>query len=346
MMMFYLHFLFVSTLVCLSWWATKLMLSKKIMDIPNARSSHSVPTPRGGGVGIVLSFMVGVFLILVLADDTRIHWLYFGGFLLAAVLIAGISFYDDVHNFSFKAKLATQLVAVVVVMTSGVVLDQLDLPWLGNTSLGIIGIAITFFWLLGMTNAYNFMDGIDGLAASTAVIASAFFAWISLQQGSHFIYLVSLVVFAGSLGFFIWNKPPAKIFMGDVGSAFLGFVFACMAIIAARYDMSHTSFLVLPMLLLHFIVDTLFTLVHRKLAGEKITEAHRTHIYQLLHQIGWSHARVTSVYGVLAMVQGAAAILITQTQYESRIYIFLPFLMVYSATACWVVRIVRAKRII
>ena len=343
---FFIHLAFVLMLASCSWFITFRVLALNILDIPNERSSHTCPTPRGGGLGIVVAFFIGILMIYIFADQTQIDQRYFWSFLISTILIALISMYDDIKGYSFKIKLATQLVAVCLVVITGIVLDQVALPWVGNFELGFFAVFVTSFWLVGLTNVYNFMDGVDGMAVTTALIVSLFFAWITFLEGSHFIYLVSLVVVAGSLGFLPWNIPPARIFMGDIGSTFLGFTFACMAIIAARYDMSHTSFLVMPLLLFHYLFDTSFTLIRRLIAKEVITEAHRGHIYQLICQMGWSHGKVTALYALLAVVQGLSAIYLISIQGGYRWFVFLPFVFTYFITAWVIVSKARQKGIL
>ncbi|MDQ6962556.1 MAG: glycosyltransferase family 4 protein [Mariprofundaceae bacterium] len=329
------HGLFALCLVFLAVGVTWWMLRRvQIMDVPNERSSHHQPTPRGGGIAIVLTFMIGMLSILLLGEETHIKEEYFYAFAFSSFLIAAISFYDDISAKSFKVKLFTHMIAVVVLLSCGVVLDVMSLPVLGEVHLSWVGWLISFFWLLGLTNAYNFMDGIDGLAAGTAVIVSAFFAYITFVQGSHFIYICCYTIFAGALGFLFFNVSPARIFMGDVGSAFLGFTFATMAIIAARYDHSHTSFLVMPLLLFHFIFDTVFSMSRRILAGENAWQAHRTHLYQLCVQIGCSHHQVTMFLCGLCCVQGFAAVAMVNISGEARLFIFAPFVLCY-ALAAW-----------
>jgi len=325
----------------ITWW---MLNHVKIMDVPNERSSHDAPVPRGGGIAIVATFFLGVLAIFLLGDKAPLtEQYYYWAFLGSSILIAGISFYDDVSGKSFQVKLATQLIAVFCVMGSGIIIDQLSMPPFGLLTLGGAGLLITVIWIVGLTNAYNFMDGIDGLAAGTAVVASAFFAYITFNSGSHFIYISSYTVLAGSLGFLVFNRPPARIFMGDVGSTFLGFVFAVMAIIAARYDHSHTSFLVVPLLLFHFIYDAAFTFFRRSLAGERVTEAHKTHLYQLLVRMGMTHQSVTGAYCLLGVLQGLAAISMMAIPNETRLLAFFPFLFLYSLLA-WII-IARAKRL-
>ncbi len=332
---FFSHLLFALVLFSCAWAITRWMIHHTaFIDIPNARSSHDTPTPRGGGVAIVAAFLMGLIMIAAIGDRVYLEQQYFIGFVLSAYSIALLSFLDDIHNYRFYIKLLLHCVAIMVVLFAGLVLDQVGIPWLGIVSLGVGGYVLTFLWLLGLTNAYNFMDGIDGLAASTAIIAAAFFAYITLHQGSTFIYLVSYTILAGSAGFLYFNRPPAKIFMGDVGSTFLGFTLGCMALIAARYDASHTSFLVMPLLLGHFIFDTVFTMLRRIIAGENPAQAHCSHLYQLLVRGGLSHKKVTLMYAGCAIAQGIAAVFMVQFEGDQRLFVFLPFLLLY-ALAAW-----------
>jgi len=328
------HLMFALLLAVLSWGITWWMLHRvAIMDVPNERSSHEIPTPRGGGVSIVVTFMVGVIAIFMFADKAHIDHRYFWGFLVSSVTMAWISFYDDIKDYPAHIKLLTHILAIIVVLGSGIVIDQISIPFIGEVEIGWFGYVGTFIWLLGLSNAYNFMDGIDGMAASTAVIVCAFFGWIAFHQGSHFIYIVSYTILAGSAGFLFWNRPPARIFMGDIGSIFLGFVLACMAVIADRYDMSHTSILVMPLLLFHFIFDTVVTMARRVFYGENITQAHRTHLYQLLVRMGMTHRAVAGSYCLLAILQGFAAISMLEVYDSTRLLMFVPFVLLYSLLA-------------
>jgi len=213
----------------------------RILDHPNHRSSHVNAVPSSGGISIVVTFLIGMIFIIIFADTELIQQRYIFGLIFSAILIAIISFVDDIREKSAVFKLATHIFAVIVVLSTGIVIDTLSLPWEDEMPLGWLGYVISFFWILGLTNAYNFMDGIDGLVASTALIAALFFMVISYYEGSSFVYITGYTIIAGSAGFLVYNAPPAKIFMGDVGSAFLGFVFATLAIIGARYDESHTG---------------------------------------------------------------------------------------------------------
>lgn len=312
----------VATLI--TWGMLKFV---RILDHPNPRSSHETVKPKSGGISIVITFLIGMVFIIVFAEKDLIQQRYMLGFIFSAVLIAVISFIDDVREKSALFKLITHIFAVIVVLSTGIVIDTLSMPWEDAMPLYWFGYVISFFWILGLTNAYNFMDGIDGLISSTALIAGLFYMAISYYEGSSFVYITSYTIIAGSVGFLVYNAPPAKIFMGDVGSAFLGFVFATLAIIGARYDESHTSFLVMPMLLFHFIFDTGFTFARRIRNRENPLKAHRAHLYQILIRCGYTHLEVTLLLSCMAFLQGLGALWMVNIPGNERLFVFIPFLL-------------------
>ncbi len=310
--------------ICLTRW---MLYRAGIVDVPNSRSAHVTPTPKSGGVAIVATFGIGVVIIFCFAQTIYIRQTFFYGFVFSALLISAISLYDDINNRPFAFKLAIQVVAAMVVMLSGLVIEQIALPFVGLVSLGWLTYPISFLWILGLTNAYNFMDGLDGLAAGVAIIVSAFFCFITFSQGSTFVYITSYTVMSGAIGFLIYNWSPARVFMGDVGSAFLGFVFSVLAIIATGHDASHTSFLVMPLLLFNFIYDTFFTFMRRLMRGERVFDAHRLHLYQLCNRLGYSHRAVSFFHYGLCVAQGFGAIWMVHIPGEKRVFVFAPFLL-------------------
>jgi len=324
---FLTHLGFGAALCALSAFLTWVLMKRvRIIDIPNERSSHTNPTPRSGGIAIVATFFVGLIALWALGDDPLLSQSYFWAFCASAFLIAVVSIVDDLSGMSFRAKLMLQIGCAITVMALGVVVDQVSLPGVGVWHLGWLAYPLTLVWIVGLTNAFNFMDGIDGISGGAAVLAAGFFAAITFMNGSSFLYLVSLVIVASSLGFLLWNWQPAKIFMGDSGSQFLGFVLAVLAVMAGRFDASHVSYFVMPMLFFHYIWDTTYTLIRRLRAGERVTEAHRSHLYQLMNRLGLSHARVTGIYLSIGTLQGLAALLLVQLQGELRILLFVPFI--------------------
>jgi UDP-GlcNAc:undecaprenyl-phosphate GlcNAc-1-phosphate transferase len=315
----------------LSYLVTRFMRRAQIMDVPNARSSHSVRTPKGGGVGIVVAFVAGEAALYLLAQSTRLAEPYLIGFILASLAIAAVSLYDDIRYTPFSLRLAMQIAAAVVVLSFGLVIRDIWLPFLGRVELGVWAYPVTLVWIVGLTNAMNFMDGLDGLVGGTAMVAAIFLAIVSFVQGSHFVYLCALALAASTAGFLVHNWPPARIFMGDVGSQFLGFVFAVLALIAAQYDLQRTSFLIVPLLLLGFLFDTAATLVWRLARREKIHQAHRSHAYQLLNRIGWSHLRVSALHWGFAFLHGCGALVLVQLRPDNKILVFLPFVVLQAA---------------
>ena len=325
---FLTHILFAFGLFLLSCLICKLMIKHfRIIDFPNERSSHKKPTPKSGGIVVVVTFVCGIIAIYFFGDTTLIKADYSIGFVLGALIVAGISFYDDLKTQSFLFKLFGQIIATIIVLYSGVVLNQISLPFIGVFKLGVWGYVLTSLWIIGLTNAYNFMDGLNGIAAGTAVIAGTFFCFISFSNGSIFVYIICYTLISGSLGFMVFNFPKAKLFMGDVGSAFLGFVFSTLAIISAQYDHSHTSFLIIPLLFFNFIYDTFFTFMRRLINKENVFSAHRKHLYQLFNQLGCNHVKVSCFHFGVCIIQGFAACLLMKIIGSERLFVFIPFLI-------------------
>jgi len=344
---FFSHLSFGLFLLFIAFYITRYMLySKKVIDHPNDRSSHSVSIPKSGGISIVITFLFGMAIIYIFGEEQLVKRDYYISFVLCSILIAVISLYDDITNKSIKFKFASQVVAVLLVLFFGIVIDTISLPILGAVSLGWSAYIISFIWIFGLTNAYNFMDGLDGLMAGITAIVSLFFMVICYSQGSSFVYISCYSLLAGSLGFLLYNFPPAKIFMGDVGSAFIGFTLAVLAIIAARYDSSHTSFLVMPLLLFNVLFDTTFTFFRRMLKGEKVTQAHRTHLYQLMNQLGFSHMEVTLSQYCMVFLQGLGALWMIQIEGSERLYLYMPFILLQSSYCYWIITNAKQKKLI
>lgn len=266
----------------------KLAISRGLLDVPNARSSHVAVTPRGGGLAIVLSATVAL-VILTLAGgvDHAVCLTLVGG----GAAVAAIGFVDDRRTVPASVRLLVHAAAAVwaVVWMGGVpaivVNDQaIHLGWAGYV-LGVVGVV----WVL---NLFNFMDGIDGIAVSEAV----FVTWAAvipmfLSGIPRAVSTASLVFGSACLGFLPWNWPPAKIFLGDVGSGYIGYTVAVLALAAANENpVAAWVWLTLGGV---FFVDATVTLVRRLLRRERVYEAHRSHAYQWLSRRWRSHRRVT-----------------------------------------------------
>jgi Fuc2NAc and GlcNAc transferase len=267
----------------------RFALSHGVLDVPNARSSHSRPMPRGGGISIVVA---STCALIALSTWGAIP-LHLAIALSGGLLVALIGFIDDRHKVAPPIRLIVHATAAIWALAWLGGLPPLRIgdhmfvfSWPGYV-LGTLGIV----WTL---NLFNFMDGIDGIAGSEAVfVAAAGGTLVVLATGPGPIALVSLMFGAACAGFLFWNWPPAKIFMGDVGSGYVGFFVAVLAIAAA----GETSVALLVWLILGgaFFVDATVTFARRLARGERIYEAHRSHAYQWLARRWQSHKRVTLV---------------------------------------------------
>jgi UDP-GlcNAc:undecaprenyl-phosphate GlcNAc-1-phosphate transferase len=234
---------------------------------------------------------------------------YFLGVIEASLAIAVVAFLDDLFDWPFTVKLTAQLLAALVAVASGLYVASINVPTIGGVPLGWIGAAATVFWMLFTTNAMNFIDGLNGLASGVSLIACLFMVFIAEQQGGWFAYAASGLLAAGLLGFLPFNFPRARIFMGDVGSQFCGFMLAVLAVVASRFEGVELSALLMPMLLSGVLFDVAFTLARRARDGERITQAHRGHLYQVAHRSGVSPVRVTLVHWGFAVWGGVCCLL-------------------------------------
>ncbi|CNC97724.1 polyprenol phosphate:N-acetyl-hexosamine 1-phosphate transferase [Yersinia frederiksenii] len=265
-------------------------LKNNIIDTPNSRSSHVIPTPRGGGVAIVVSFLIGIMLFYF---QGYLALLPAVGLIISGGVIALVGFWDDHGHIAARWRLLAHFSAAAFLLFCLGGFPALTIS--GYTiDLGLFGSVFGLLFLVWMLNLYNFMDGIDGLASAEAVIACIGAIVIYLISGSHIeldSYLVLWLLASTVLGFLLWNFPPAKIFMGDAGSGFLGLIIGSLAISAGWIE---TKFFFCWLILLGlFIVDATWTLVRRVLGGFKVYEAHRSHGYQIASRKFKRHLPVT-----------------------------------------------------
>lgn len=339
------HLVFAGLLALLSAGAVRAMIAYPILDHPNHRSAHVRPTPRGGGVGVVIAFMTGMMVLYLSAQFARIADTQFLGVIAAALVIAAVALVDDVRHLPAGLRLAAQLLAALVAVGSGLVVQKLAIPWIGVVELGWLGPLLTLVWIVGCTNAVNFMDGLDGLVGGTLLIVSAALAALAAQQGGWFVYAAALFLAAGFAGFLPFNLHPARIFMGDVGSQFAGFVVAVLAVACSRFDGQQLSFLLVPLLLFGLLFDAAFTLARRALMRQRVTEAHRTHLYQLAQRSGVPVRAVAALHWNFAAFHAALAALFLALPPGLKPLVVLPALAVQLAWLAYVMRRMRAARI-
>jgi len=270
---------------------------RQVVDIPNARSSHTRPTPRGGGLAIVVVVLGGLLLSALAAPPAP--WPVLASYGAGALWVAAVSWVDDLRSVPNRIRFTVHSVAAVIALVGVGVWWTVGVPVFGVVDLGWAAVPITFLWIVGLTNAYNFMDGIDGIAGGQAVLAGMGWVVLGALSGLAWVGLAGLLIAAASIGFLGHNWPPARIFMGDVGSAFLGYTFAVLAVGAAQGDPRLASVGVL--LVWPFVFDAAFTFLRRWRRGENVFTAHRSHLYQRLVIAGVRQRWVTLLYVVFAL---------------------------------------------
>jgi len=290
---FIILFFCAAVALMLSIWLASEKSPLQVFDTPNERSLHEHPIPGTGGLAIIVSLCIG-WGILAWQDGWPgpMGWIA-----VSALLAAAVSFADDLHELPPGIRLLVHAMAAAVLISGGIVL-----PW------GWLGTGLTFLAIIWMLNLYNFMDGMDGFAGGMAVAGFGFLGAAGWMAGNETYAWYCWVVATAALGFLWVNFPPAKIFMGDAGSATLGLLAAGFSLWGIHDGLFS---LWLPLLVFSpFIVDATITLIRRGLRGEKVWQAHRTHYYQRLVQAGWGHKKTVLTEYVLMLSAGLTAILL------------------------------------
>jgi UDP-N-acetylmuramyl pentapeptide phosphotransferase/UDP-N-acetylglucosamine-1-phosphate transferase len=291
--------------ISVSWLVTgrliPILRRRGVLDIPNARSSHTVPTPRGGGLGIIAGLVAGVLTAVLLGLQSPRAEL-----LLGAGLIALISFLDDRLALSARLRFALQLIAAAMVLARAGGLEYLPLPGPLDLASGYLAVPLALAWIVGVTNIFNFLDGIDGFAGLQGALAGL---GLALLGQADVFTAVGLAIAGACSGFLFHNWHPAKVFMGDVGSGTLGFLLAALPFELPQAE-RRTAVFAVAMFLWFFLSDGVFTILRRLSRGEKIWVAHRSHLYQRLTAAGLRHHQVTlrvlSAAGLLTLLAVAA----------------------------------------
>lgn len=272
-----------------------------ILDYPNERSLHRLPTPRSGGIALLVAVIgVGVVVHMLYPLKSEIVWGGIGG-----ALIGLVSFVDDRVSIHPFVRLVVHAVVTGAVVTAGLALPVLEVPGSAYGLSPASAWIVTVAFIVWMLNLYNFMDGIDGFAGGMAVFGFGTFAMLGWMAENHQFLAVNIVIAGAAVGFLLFNLPPARIFMGDSGSSSLGFFAAVSMVWAARDDIF--PFWVGVLIFSPFVVDATVTLVRRLMAGDKIWLAHKTHYYQRLVRLGWGHRKTTlAEYGLMSLCSVSA----------------------------------------
>jgi len=290
----------------------RLALAVGAVDDPSARRVHTRRVPRLGGMAIVLGFFVP--LVALYALDTQSARILFaqprvvGGLVVGSIIMAGLGLCDDVFGVGAKMKLTLQVTAAVLAYASGLRIEAVSLPWIGSFGFGWAALPITVLWFCGIVNALNLIDGLDGLAGGVAFFACLTNTVVAFMGNNVSIALLSVTLGGAIVGFLFYNFNPAKIFMGDSGSMFLGFALAASALLGAGTQMGGTQktptllAIIAPLVALGLpIMDMLFAIARRFLKRRSIFAADRGHIHHRLLDLGLTHRRAVLVLYAISL---------------------------------------------
>jgi len=312
--------------------ATPLMirLAKHMgaIDVPkDGRRVHKVPTPRLGGLAIFLGFLAG--LLYLYEIDSRMV-----GVLTGAAIIVTLGFFDDIKPLPAKFKFLVQIIAAVIVIRSGVRIDHVSNPLhfmfpdneyiiFGNWSY-----PLTLLWIVGVTNAINLVDGLDGLAAGISIISAVTLFVAAQTTGQPFAAFLASILAASTLGFLPYNFNPAKIFMGDTGALFLGYMLSVISVMGVLKGAAALSILV-PIFAIGLpIYDTLFAMIRRASNGKSMMEADKGHLHHKLLDAGMSQRQaVITLYSISAVLGFSAVVLVEATLKVAFVLVFAVFLL-------------------
>ena len=309
-----------------AWWTRRLCdpsSSLYILDYPNERSLHTRPTPRTGGVAIIVAALLAGAVWVVYTGE---QWEKSAMLGFSAAFVAVMSFVDDRRQIEPHYRLIAHFAAAGVLLLAGFSIDRAWLPGSGSLP-SAAATLVTVLYLVWMLELYNFMDGLDGFAGGMAVAGFGTLAVLSSAGGADLVAGLSLIVAAASLGFLVLNFPPARIFMGDVGSATLGLLAAALSVWGAQSGAF--PFWATVLAFSPFIVDASVTLGRRAWRREKIWKPHKTHYYQRLVQLGWTHRTVVLCEYILMAATSVSAIWVVRQPVEIQWALALGWVVIY-----------------
>ncbi|MDI6101299.1 hypothetical protein QLQ12_22035 [Actinoplanes sp. NEAU-A12] len=311
--------------VCLQPVVVRVLVRRSILDIPNERSSHTVPTPRGGGIAIVMALVAA----LSIDETTRV-------FVVPLLLFGGIGLLEDLRGASIPVRLSLQCGAGVVAAAALTVPGHLGPAW-------TVVFPLATLWLVGYANVFNFMDGLNGMSAANAILSGGVYATAGWIHGVPVLTLVGVVTVVAAATFLPWNAGQAKVFPGDVGAYGLGALLAAVAVYALMAGLALEAVLA-PLAL--YLTDTGCTLVRRVYRSERWYAPHRSHAFQRLTDVGWSHQAVTATTVAVGAVLSAAGLVAEGLPVTARLatdaagvllliaYMALPTLLARRRAAC------------
>ena len=313
----------------------KLAVSVGAMDVPkDNRRMHKVPIPRLGGLAIFVAFVITVLIFAKIDRQMR-------GILIGSLLIVMLGVLDDIYSLRALPKFLVQIAAAVVVVLYGCRIEFISNPVLTSTATylrlsNVVSIVITIVWIVAITNAVNFIDGLDGLAVGVSGISAATMLVVSILVAEQNVAIIMAALFGACLGFIPYNFNPAKIFMGDTGSTFLGFILATMSIQGLFKLYAIISFAV-PFLILGIpIFDICFAVIRRLARGQNPMTADREHVHHRLIDMGFDQKQTVMITYMLTALLGLAAVVLTGSG-EVKALLLLGSIFVVGGAGFWII---------
>jgi len=296
---------FAATLA-LTPWAGWLSRRLGAVDRPDHRRVNREPVPRLGGAAILIGLAAASLIAGFASAEPLPESFHPSVFALSFAIVIVTGFWDDIRSLNATCKFSGQILAAAAAHAAGVRIDSIDVPFVGQVDCGSMGPALTVLWIVGVTNAINLIDGLDGLSAGLCAIAGTGLILLSGMRGTHFEAMAAATV-GSCLGFLVFNFHPAKIFMGDAGSLGLGFLLACLSVTGSQKQ-STATMLALPLVLLAIpIVDSVVCFLRRVADGRSPFSGDLGHVHHILLSLGWSQKKVVlSLYAVSAIFTAAA----------------------------------------
>lgn len=298
----------------------KLAIAIGVTDKPDPRKVHQKIMPRLGGLAIYISFIIGFLALGLLNRETL-------PIIIGCTIIIITGILDDKFTLSAKVKLLGQIVAAIIVVMNGVVIQFINLPFGGMIEFGIFSIPITILWIVGITNAVNLIDGLDGLAAGVSSIALITISGMALLKGDLFTFSLGMILLGSTLGFLVHNFYPAKIFMGDTGALFLGYMISILSLLGFK-NVTMLS-LVVPIIILGVpISDTFFAIIRRLLNKSPISAPDKSHLHHCILRSGFSHRQTVLLIYAMAAMFSLAAFIFSQATIRGALLVIIVMLIV------------------
>lgn len=314
--------LFLTLIVCFMGSILITPLVKKLAfiigatDKPDQRKVHQQLMPRLGGLAIFISFIVGIQMLQPVNPSAK-------AIMIGSLIIVITGICDDMFELSAKIKLIGQLTAALTVVFLGdLQVVFINLPFGAQLEFGLLSIPFTILWIVGITNAINLIDGLDGLAAGVSSIALFTITGMAMIQGNLYVVAVGSIVLASTLGFLIYNFHPASIFMGDTGAMFLGFIISVLSLLGYK-NVTFISFIIPVIILGVPISDTIFAILRRIINNQPLGAPDKSHLHHCMLRLGFSHRQTVLLIYAMAAFFGLVAIIYSQAKIGGAIFLIV-----------------------